>query len=59
MKRSDFLKTLGLGALGSMLTTGVLDARNPKPVASARAAGAMSMEPGPSPSTRPARPLRL
>jgi len=40
MKRSDFLKTLGLGALGSMLATGVVDARSQQPLASDGAAGA-------------------
>ena len=40
MKRSDFLKTLGLGALGTMLTTGAAGARSQQPLASDGAAGA-------------------
>ena len=40
MKRSDFLKTLGLGALGSLITTGAAGARSQQPLASDGAAGA-------------------
>ena len=48
MKRSNFLKTLCLGALGSLITTGAAGARNQQLVASdgasgARASGAMSI----------------
>ena len=44
MKRSDFLKTLGLGAIGSLLTTGAAVARNQQLVARGSAAGAQQPE---------------
>ena len=40
VNRSDFLKTIGLGALGSLITTGAAGARNQQLVASDGAAGA-------------------
>ena len=40
VKRSDFLKTIGLGALGSLITTGAAGARNQQLVASDGAEGA-------------------